>query len=208
MKKVKVRRTVKIPLKYGDAKFISFHHLADQKEHLVIALGDYKKQTVTNVRIHSECLTGEIFHSSKCDCGEQLDESLKKFQAEGGLLIYLRQEGRGIGLYNKLDAYHLQNLGLDTVEANEALGFNDDLREYKVAAEMLLALGIKKINLFSNNPSKKQGLEKNGVQVVSQRPTGIHANQTNIKYLETKVRKSGHLINLSSLMSYASGAQV
>ena len=196
MESVKIRNRVKIPLDTGDAEFITYHGLADGKEHLVVAFGDWPSNPIVNVRLHSECMTGEVFGSCKCECSEQLKESMEQFSQKSGLLVYLRQEGRGIGLYNKIDAYHLQNQGLDTVEANRALNLNDDQRDYKVAAEMLKALGVSKVTLYSNNPLKKQGLEDHGVVVVKRECTGVHIKKHNYHYLKTKVKRCGHDIKL------------
>lgn len=196
---LKIRNRVKVPLKYGVAEFISFDGLSDGKEHLVICFGSANRNTVQNLRLHSECMTGEVFGSEKCDCAEQLDESLSYFSNHDGYLVYLRQEGRGIGLYNKLDAYDLQNAGLDTVQANQALSFADDIRDYKIAADMLHCLGIKKVKLFSNNPLKEKGLTENNIQVIETAGTGLYIKPGNTKYLQTKATKSGHKINQETL---------
>jgi GTP cyclohydrolase II len=148
------------------------------------------------VRLHSECLTGDVFASQKCDCGPQLQESLEKIYQHGGFLVYLRQEGRGIGLYNKLDAYRLQSEGFDTYQSNEMLGFADDLREYDDAANMLKALGVSKIRLLSNNPDKKNQLQQHGIEITEQLSTGIFCTVHNHGYLKTKAAKSGHHIEL------------
>jgi GTP cyclohydrolase II len=147
------------------------------------------------VRLHSECLTGDVFGSARCDCGPQLDEALDRIAAEGGVLVYLRQEGRGIGLYNKLDAYLLQDEDVDTFEANRRLGRGADERDYAAAAAMLLALGLSRIRLLTNNPDKVNQLRALGVDVEKVVPTGVHVTRDNIRYLEAKARLSGHLLS-------------
>jgi GTP cyclohydrolase II len=151
------------------------------------------------VRVHSECLTGDVFGSDRCDCGPQLRESVERVAAAGGLLLYLRQEGRGIGLYGKLDAYALQDEGLDTYDANLALGFGADERDYTVAAQMLLALGVPRITLLTNNPDKVAQLRMLGIDVAAQLPTGVHLNDTNAAYLATKVRRQQHTLELPAI---------
>ncbi|WP_409522925.1 GTP cyclohydrolase II RibA [Nitrincola sp. MINF-07-Sa-05] len=155
-----IRNMVKVPVVRGSkpASFVSFHNLCDAKEHVALLYSGNDPQKVPLVRLHSECLTGDIFGSKMCDCGAQLDESLTRIAQEGGVLLYLRQEGRGIGLYNKLDAYKLQKEGFDTFAANRLLGHPSDARNYAAAAQMLLALGYKKIRLLSNNPEKSKQL--------------------------------------------------
>jgi GTP cyclohydrolase II len=187
-----VRKKVIIPIKQGLSTFMSFGELGEAAEHVAIAFGAWESKPAPLVRMHSECLTGDIFASAKCDCGEQLQEALNRLAAENGVLLYLRQEGRGIGLYNKLDAYELQAQGLDTYEANRQLGFNEDLRDYAVAARMLRALGIQKVRLLSNNPDKKKQLEDQGIEVVELVRTGVFVKEANRKYLEAKVRVTQH----------------
>ena len=153
----------------------------------------------TLVRVHSECLTGDVFGSDRCDCGPQLRESVERVAAAGGLLLYLRQEGRGIGLYAKLDAYALQDDGLDTYDANLALGFGADERDYTVAAQMLLALGVRRVALLTNNPDKVRQLERLGIEVPGHVPTGVHLNETNAAYLATKVRRQQHTLELPAI---------
>ena len=194
-----VRQKMTIPVRNGMGTFITFRGLNAQEEHLAIGFGNWEKQESPLVRVHSECLTGDVFHSGKCDCGEQLNEAMDLMQAEGGVLIYLRQEGRGIGLYNKLDAYALQAQGLDTYEANRRLGFPEDLRDYRVAAEMLRAIGKTSIQLLSNNPLKLKQIARYGIDVVAHRSTGVFLKPSNTDYLRAKVNKTQHMIALPSV---------
>ncbi|MER5768724.1 GTP cyclohydrolase II [Streptomyces sp. NPDC001985] len=175
---------------------VSFDGLADGREHVAILFGEPSSVPLPLVRVHSECLTGDIFGSARCDCGPQLREALSTIEAESGVLVYLRQEGRGIGLYNKLDAYTLQDDGYDTYEANRALNFAGDLRDYTSAAQILLALDIRRIRLLTNNPEKSEQLRRLGVDVSLQIPTGVYANHVNFHYLKTKVNQAGHMIKL------------
>lgn len=193
-----IREMVKIPIKGGKytADFITFHNLADNEEHFAIGLGPWQSQKEPLVRVHSECLTGDTFGSMRCDCGPQLDESLDRANEQGGIILYLRQEGRGIGLYNKLDAYRLQDEGYDTYEANQKLNFPDDMRTYVSAAQMLVALGIKRVTLLSNNPKKSKELSDLGIEVVNTRNTGVFVNEDNLVYLLAKRIKTSHNINL------------
>ncbi len=204
-KALKVRNSVKVPLaKDRSANFVTFYGVEDQKDHVVLDFRKEKQnQEIIDVRIHSECLTGDIFGSSRCDCGEQLQEAIKKFDEVGGVLIYLRQEGRGIGLYNKLDAYALQLKGLDTYEANRHLGLGDDLRDYKIAAEMLKAMNIKKIRLLSNNPLKSSQLQEEGIEIVEKVSTGVFLKKENTHYLEAKVNHTKHSIDLAKYFAEA-----
>jgi GTP cyclohydrolase II len=194
-----VRKSVSIPIHGGYGTFITFHGLKDAGEHVAIAFGNWKDQQNPIVRIHSECLTGDIFGSGKCDCGDQLAEAISKMQSQGGILLYLRQEGRGIGLYNKLDAYELQSQGYDTYEANRALGLKEDLRDYEVAAQMLQALGKKSITLLSNNPDKMQQLERFGIEIARTQSTQVYLKPGNAHYLVAKVVKTKHTLNLGKL---------
>ncbi len=194
-----VRARVGVPLRLRDgrlvdARLVTFDGLDDDREHLAIELG--RPGAVPLVRVHSECLTGDVLGSGRCDCGPQLQESLTRIEAEGGVLLYLRQEGRGIGLYAKLDAYLLQDEGLDTFDANRALGFAADLRDYTVAAQMLLALGHEDVALLSNNPDKAAQLEELGVAVTRRVPTGVHLTRHNERYLHAKARRAAHTLDL------------
>lgn len=196
-----MRTSVRVPLRFGDgyatlADVFTFTGLVDGKEHLALALGDYRGAPVPLVRAHSECLTGDVFGSARCDCGPQLREAAERIAATGGYLLYLRQEGRGIGLYAKLDAYALQDLGLDTFAANRALGHADDERDYTAAAQMLTALGVDAIDLLTNNPDKPAQLRALGVDVREVSPTGVHASPHNLRYLAAKVTQTGHTIDL------------
>ncbi len=179
----------RLPTGYGE--FTIFGFKDGNKEHIVLLNGDGKSEKIP-VRIHSKCLTGDVFRSLRCDCGEQLDESLKRIGKDGGILIYLDQEGRGIGLTNKIKAYALQDTGLDTYEANELLGFGDDERDYGVVLEILKSLGVNDIRLFTNNPAKIKFLERNGVRV-ERVPLVIKPNKHNSAYLRAKQTKSSHL---------------
>ena len=196
--RVTVRQAVDIPILGGEftAQFITFHGLLEGREHLAIRLGQ-PSEDAPLVRLHSECMTGDVFGSQRCDCGPQLEESLRKLAQEGGYVLYLRHEGRGIGLYAKLDAYSLQSSGLDTYEANRRLGFKDDQRSYWDAANMLLALNVDRVRLISNNPDKQAQLEEYGVEVVERLPTGVYVNAHNLNYLRAKRVHTGHDISLN-----------
>ena len=184
-----------LPTRYGDFRIVAFVHNQDDKDHVAVVKGDIEGREDLLTRIHSECVTGDVFGSLKCDCGEQLDQALETLgEADHGLLLYMRQEGRGIGLAEKIKAYSLQDEGLDTVEANRHLGFDDDLRDYAVAAGMIDALDVESIELMTNNPKKVQGLLNEGIDVVRRIPLKILPNPHNVHYLETKKRKSGHLL--------------
>ena len=169
-----------------DAQVVTFHGLVDGREHLALRLGDPGPEEVPLVRLHSECLTGDVLGSRRCDCGPQLHEALERINAVGGYLLYLRQEGRGIGLYPKLDAYALQDGGLDTYEANVALGHSEDERDYTVAAQMLQALGVDRVALLTNNPEKAEQLERLGIEVIAMVATGTYRNPANADYLSAK----------------------
>jgi GTP cyclohydrolase II len=182
-----------LPTRYGTFEMFVYG-TPDHEEHVALTLGAIDDGEPVLVRAHSECLTGDVFGSSRCDCGEQLDDSLRFLQEESrGVLLYLRQEGRGIGLANKVSTYALQEQGLDTVEANLALGLPEDMRDYRVATEMLLDLGVRRARLLTNNPAKIEGLERYGVEVVERLPLWISPNPSNLAYLQTKQKKMGHL---------------
>jgi 3,4-dihydroxy 2-butanone 4-phosphate synthase / GTP cyclohydrolase II len=186
-----------LPTRFGTFG-VFVYDSAEHKEHVALTLGMVDDGEPVLVRAHSECLTGDVFGSSRCDCGEQLDHSLRLLREEGrGVLLYLRQEGRGIGLANKISAYALQEQGLDTVEANHALGLPEDVRDYRVAAEMLLDLGVRRARLLTNNPAKVEGLGHHGVEVVERLPLRISPNPSNLGYLRTKREKLGHLLPMT-----------
>jgi len=198
---VTIRTQVQVPVHFADgyaalAGVTTFRGLVDGQEHLALAFGDPEDWGVPLVRLHSECLTGDVFGSTRCDCGPQLRESFEQIAARGGVLLYLRQEGRGIGLYNKLDAYALQDAGLDTYEANTALGFAEDARDYTAAAQMLAALGLARLDLLTNNPDKAEQLREHGVAVRRTVPTGVFASESNLRYLQAKAEHTRHTILL------------
>ena len=182
-----------LPTKYGNFKVICYED-NNKIQHLVLTGSKNKDGGVTLVRIHSECLTGDALGSLRCDCGPQLEKSLILLGKKGGVLLYLAQEGRGIGLLNKIKSYSMQDKGMDTVQANLRLGFKDDERDYTIAAQILADLGICRIKLLTNNPSKIKGLEKYGVKIVERIPIQITSNVKNKKYLDTKRKKMGHLL--------------
>ena len=195
-KLVKSEVRTKLPTKYGDFEIVAYSDKIEEKEYVVIIKGDIQNKEKISVRLHSECLTGDVFGSKRCDCGEQLERALVEIEERGeGILIYLRQEGRGIGLINKLKAYNLQEQGYDTVEANHQLGFNDDLRDYAVAAQIIKDLGIKSVSIMTNNPLKISGLEKYGIKVLEREELEILSNGIDKEYLKTKKEKMGHIFN-------------
>lgn len=207
-----VRTRVVVPLRFPDgyettADVVTFDGLVDGKEHLLLGLGSWRERLdrlaeggpAPLVRPHSECLTGDVFGSQRCDCGPQLREAVERITDEGGFLLYLRQEGRGIGLYAKLDAYALQDAGLDTYEANLALGRGEDERDYRAAAQMLRAVGADRIRLLSNNPDKARQLGEYGVAVDERVPTGVHLSAANERYLTVKRDHTAHTLDLDGL---------
>lgn len=202
LRQATVRNQVRLPVTLPDGRvatgrLVSFDGLADGREHVAVGLGDRSGPPGTGgpgvplVRVHSECLTGDVLGSRRCDCGPQLHDSLGLLEDVGGYLLYLRQEGRGIGLYAKVDAYRLQDSGLDTFDANLALGFPEDARDYTVAAQMLRALGVHEVRLLTNNPDKAAQLTRLGIRVVEQVPMTVHVTPANRRYLAAKEARSG-----------------
>jgi GTP cyclohydrolase II len=214
-----IRNQIMVPLRFADgytttARVFTFDGLVDGREHLALGLGDRAGVLEPDdqagpalVRPHSECLTGDVFGSQRCDCGPQMREAVERICDAGGFLLYLRQEGRGIGLYAKLDAYALQDSGLDTYEANVALGYAADQRDYTVAAQMLHALGLGRVALLSNNPDKAAQLGRLGITVTSRVPTGVHLSASNRHYLATKARRGAHNLDVPPADSHLLGHQ-
>ena len=184
-----------LPTRHGNFKVIAYQSKLDGGEHVALVRGDLEGKSEVLVRMHSECMTGDVFGSLRCDCGQQLEAALERIAEEGqGAVVYLRQEGRGIGLGNKLKAYHLQDTGLDTVEANERLGFKPDLRDYGIGAQILLDLGIRSLRLLTNNPRKIVGLDGYDLEISGREPLQVEPGEHNLRYLETKRSKLGHLL--------------
>ncbi|MEO7017058.1 MAG: GTP cyclohydrolase II [Leifsonia sp.] len=205
MQAATVRTRVRVPLRFDDgyqvdSDLFTFNGLVDAKEHILLGLGPWESTaTIPLVRLHSECLTGDVFGSRRCDCGPQLREAVQTIASAGGLLLYLRQEGRGIGLYEKLDAYALQDRGLDTYAANRALGHGDDERDYSGAAQILHAFGASTVRLLTNNPDKTRQLAAHGITVEEQVATGVHMSAENRRYLETKRDHTAHTLEFAAV---------
>lgn len=194
---VRIAAIAELPSRFGNFQIVAFYNNKDNKEHVALIHGDVLDAENVPVRVHSECLTGDVIGSLRCDCRDQLESALRMIgKSDNGILLYLRQEGRGIGLINKIRAYGLQERGYDTVEANLALGFRDDEREYSVAAHMLMSMHVKSIQLITNNPKKIEDLSQHGIIVNGRIPHIMQANDHNRFYLETKALKSGHLIDM------------
>jgi len=195
---VRAAAETKIPTAIGgEFRIVAFENDVDDLTHIALVKGNIDSEQPVLVRVHSECMTGDIFGSLRCDCADQLHKAMAMIEAEGtGVIVYMRQEGRGIGLVNKLKAYELQRKGLDTVEANHELGFKDDLREYGIGAQILVSLGVKKMRILTNNPKKMVGLEGYGLSIVEQVPIEVEPNEFNKGYLECKRLKMGHILNL------------
>jgi GTP cyclohydrolase II len=198
--RVEIASAANIPSEFGHYKLVVFRNNQDNKEHLAMLHGDVFGMHDVITRVHSECLTGDVMASLRCDCRPQLERAMRTVAtAPRGIVLYMRQEGRGIGLTNKIRAYALQETGMDTVDANLALGFKDDERRYDVAAAMLRTLGVRSVSLMTNNPDKVNKLEQAGINVRTRLPHAIAANDHNRAYLETKAKKSGHLLNVIDL---------
>ncbi len=199
-KMVKKITEAKLPTNYGEFTVMAYKSSVDKTEHIAMVKGDVSGKEPVLVRVHSECLTGDVFRSLRCDCGEQFELAMQKINEEGrGVFLYMRQEGRGIGLHNKLKAYALQDQGMDTVEANIALGFPADLRDYGIGAQILADIGLHNIKLLTNNPKKIVGLESYGLKVVETVPLLATPNSYNIRYLETKKNKLGHILDMEEV---------
>jgi 3,4-dihydroxy 2-butanone 4-phosphate synthase / GTP cyclohydrolase II len=206
-----VRRVAEaeLPTPFGNFRVIAYENQMDQREHVALVKGNIEGLRNVLVRMHSECLTGDIFHSLRCDCGEQLHAAMRRIEAEGhGAVVYLRQEGRGIGLTNKIKAYSLQDAGQDTVQANETLGFKPDLRDYGIGAQILLDLGLSSIRLLTNNPRKVVGLEGYGLKITGREPLQVAPGDHNRGYLATKASKMGHLLQEDSHREAAAGTAI
>lgn len=197
---VRIAAVANLPTRFGSFQVVAFHSFSDGKEHAALVHGDVGGRSRVPVRLHSECLTGDTFGSLRCDCRDQLERALREISSiDCGLILYLRQEGRGIGFENKIKAYQLQEEGMDTVEANQALGFRPDERDYEVAAQMLATLDVRSILLMSNNPAKISDLRAHGVKIEGRIPIEVKPNEFNARYLETKRVRQGHLLTPSTL---------
>jgi 3,4-dihydroxy 2-butanone 4-phosphate synthase/GTP cyclohydrolase II len=193
----------RLPTQFGDFKVIAYKSSTDPDEHLALVMGDVATDEPVLVRVHSQCLTGDVFHSLRCDCGEQIQMAMRRIAEEGrGVVLYLRQEGRGIGLHNKIKAYALQDKGMDTVEANISLGFKADERGYGIGAQILADLGVRNMRLMTNNPKKMTWLESYGLNIVEQLPITTQPNPHNRRYLQTKQKKLGHLLKVPDIDNY------
>ena len=193
---LRVAATAKLPTEFGDFEIHAYEDLSNGKEHVALVLGEIGDGHAVLVRVHSSCLTGDVFHSSRCDCGPQLHTAMERIATEGrGVVLYLNQEGRGIGLANKIRAYALQDEGYDTVEANERLGFLADQREYGLGVKILSELGVRSMRLLTNNPRKRAGVETHGMSVSELLPIEIPASEFTRRYLQTKKEKLGHLLS-------------
>ncbi|MGD9895041.1 MAG: bifunctional 3,4-dihydroxy-2-butanone-4-phosphate synthase/GTP cyclohydrolase II [Dehalococcoidia bacterium] len=196
----------RLPTRFGDFRLIGYRSVIDPAEHIALVMGDIADGEPVLARVHDQCVTGDVFGSLRCDCGEQAELALQRIAEEGrGLFLYMRQEGRGIGLHNKIRAYALQDQGMDTVEANEALGFPADKRDYGIGMQILVDLGVEKLRLMTNNPAKRAGLEGYGLEVVERVPTYVKPNPHNVRYLMTKVEKMGHMLPMAPDESEAPG---
>ncbi|MBC8061914.1 MAG: bifunctional 3,4-dihydroxy-2-butanone-4-phosphate synthase/GTP cyclohydrolase II [Clostridiaceae bacterium] len=190
----------KMPTKYGEFRMVGYENILNSEHHVALVKGDVSSGEPVLIRVHSECLTGDAFGSLRCDCGEQFAEAMKRIEEEGrGVLLYMRQEGRGIGLINKIKAYELQDQGMDTVEANIALGFPADLRDYGIGAQILVDLGVKKVKLITNNPKKMAGITGYGMEIVERVSIQMNHNEKNEYYLKTKQKKLGHILNFDEI---------
>jgi 3,4-dihydroxy 2-butanone 4-phosphate synthase/GTP cyclohydrolase II len=193
----------RLPTQFGDFRVIAYRATTDPDEHLALVMGDVNTDEPVLVRVHSQCLTGDVFHSLRCDCGEQVEMAMRRIAGEGrGVVLYLRQEGRGIGLHNKIKAYALQDEGLDTVEANLSLGFKADERGYGIGAQILADLGVRNMRLMTNNPKKGTGLESYGLTIIEQLPITTQPNPHNRHYLQTKQKKLGHTLKVPDIDNY------
>src|SRR4029453_3903561 len=197
---VRIIAETRLPLRMGEFRALVFHNEINQEEHLVLVKGTIELERPTLVRVHSSCLTGDVFGSFRCDCGEQLKKALRLIAEEGaGILLYLQQEGRGIGLSNKIRAYALQDAGRDTVQANEELGFQPDLRDYGIGAQILVHLGVTRLRLMTNNPRKLIALGGYGLEIVERVPLQVRPGKHNVHYMRTKYEKLGHYFDVEAL---------